>query len=144
MRLTQLRNSRAAVRFRHFRRTRPFWGGLLVIVAGLEIGFLPLGPTDELIRAGHDAGIGLACAAALVLMGALILALPSQRVVAGLLAVGVSLASFVLSNLGGFAVGMLLGVVGGSLAVGWVPDLSAFPASRRFRFRRAHRGWADG
>jgi hypothetical protein len=136
MHLTQLRSSRAVLAFRRFRRTRPFWGGLLVIIAGVEIGTLPLGPTDDLIKAGPNPGIGLACATALLLMGALILALPSQRVVAGLVAVGVSLASFVLSNLGGFAVGMLLGVVGGSLAVGWVPDLSVF--------QRSERRWARG
>jgi hypothetical protein len=136
MHLTRLRNSPAVVWFRHFRRTRPFWGGLLVLIAGVEIGTLPLGPTDDLIKAGPNTGIGLACAGALLLMGVLILALPSQRVVAGLVAVGVSLASFVLSNLGGFAVGMLLGVVGGSLAVGWVPDLGAF--------QRSERRWARG
>ena len=144
MHLTQLRNSPLMLRFRRFRRTRPFWAGLLVLIAGVEIGLLPLGPTDELIKAGKSAAAGLACAAALLLMGVLILLLPSQRVLAGLIAVGAALASFVLSNLGGFAVGMLLGVLGGSMAVGWVPDVTAFPQGRRIRFRRAHGGWADG
>ncbi|HEY2833974.1 MAG TPA: DUF6114 domain-containing protein [Sporichthyaceae bacterium] len=144
MHLTQLRNSPPVLRFRRFRRSRPFWGGLLVVIAGLELGALPIGPTDALIKAGKSAGAGLACAGLLLLMGVVILIVPSQRIVAGLIAVGASLASFVLSNLGGFVIGMLLGVLGGSLAVGWVPDLTAFPRSRGTWFRRAHGGWADG
>jgi hypothetical protein len=144
MHLTQLRNSPPVLRFRRFRRSRPFWGGLLVVIAGLELGALPIGPTDALIKAGKSAGAGLACAGLLLLMGVVILIVPSQRIVAGLIAVGASLASFVLSNLGGFVIGMLLGVLGGSLAVGWVPDLTAFPRSRGTWFRRTHGGWADG
>jgi hypothetical protein len=136
MHLSDMRSSRPVMWFRRFRHTRPFWGGLLVLIAGVEIGTLPLGPTDDLIKAGPNAGIGLACAGALLLMGVLILVLPSQRILAGLVAVAVSLASFVLSNLGGFAVGMLLGVVGGSLAVGWVPDLAVFA--------RSEKRWARG
>jgi Family of unknown function (DUF6114) len=136
MHLTQLRKSQPVLRFRRFRRSRPFWGGLLVLIAGLEVGALPIGPTDTLIKAGKSAGAGLACAALLLGMGLVILILPSQRIVAGLIAVGASLASFVLSNLGGFAIGMLMGVLGGSLAVGWVPDLSVY--------RDSDRRWADG
>jgi hypothetical protein len=122
----QVRGGTVLRRFRQFRRTRPFWGGVLVIAAGVEVGMLPLGPTDALVRAGVNTVAGLACAALLVLMGAVILAAPSQRIVAGVIAVGTSLASFLLSNLGGFVVGMLLGILGGSLAVGWVSDLDRF------------------
>jgi hypothetical protein len=43
-----------------------------------------------------------------------------------MIAVGTSLASFLLSNLGGFVIGMLLGILGGSMAVGWVPDIERF------------------
>ena len=112
-----------AAGFRRFRRTRPFWAGVLILAAGIELAILPLGPTDALIRAGVSAAAGLACALLLLLMGIVIIALPSQRIVAGLIAVAAALASFVLSNLGGFVVGMMLGVLGGSMAVGWVPDL---------------------
>jgi hypothetical protein len=120
----RLGTARAA--FRRFRRTRPFWAGVLILVGGIELAILPLGPTDALIRAGVSAAAGLACALLLVLMGVVVLALPSQRIVAGLVAVAAALASFVLSNLGGFVVGMLLGVLGGSMAVGWVPDLDRY------------------
>ena len=62
-------------------------------------------------------------------MALLVLFLPSQRIVAGLIAVVVSLCSFPLSNLGGFVIGMLLGILGGSMAVGWVPDKAAMRKS---------------
>jgi len=125
------RSSPAVAAFRRFRYTRPFWGGLLVLIAGVEIGLLPLGPTDALIRAGVNATAGLACAALLLVVGVVILAMPSQRLVAGLVAVVASLVSYPLSNLGGFVVGMLLGILGGSMAVGWVPDARRRPRRAR-------------
>ena len=117
-----LRSAGPVRAFRRFRETRPFWGGLLVLAAGLEIGVLPLGPTQELIHAGEGAFAGLACGALLLVTGAVVVLAPSQRLVASLLAAVVSLASFVLTNLGGFVIGMLLGVLGASMAFGWVPD----------------------
>jgi len=121
-----LRASTPVRRFREFRWTRPFWAAVLVGVAAGEQAVLPVGPTDALIKAGSSAFLGLICAAALALMALVILFLPSQRVVAGLIAVVVSLCSFPLSNLGGFVIGMLLGILGGSMAVGWVPDKTLF------------------
>ncbi|MGQ0632001.1 MAG: DUF6114 domain-containing protein [Sporichthyaceae bacterium] len=123
--LAQVRASVPVAAFRGFRRTRPFWGGLLVIAAALIIGYLPFGPTDDLIRAGSSAAAGLFAAVVLGVLGLVILLIPSQRILAGLAAVLVSLAAFVLSNLGGFVVGMLAGILGGSMAVGWVPDTRA-------------------
>ncbi|MGI8679655.1 MAG: DUF6114 domain-containing protein [Jatrophihabitans sp.] len=120
------RNTVPLRRFRRFRNTRPFWGGLFVLAAGVVIAVLPIGPTDQLIHAGKGVFAGAACGLLLLLMGAVIWFLPSQRLIAGTIAVLVSLASFVLSNLGGFVVGMLLGILGGSLAFGWVPDRQTY------------------
>ncbi|WP_187776174.1 DUF6114 domain-containing protein [Antrihabitans cavernicola] len=109
-------------RFRRFRWSRPFWGGLFVIFGGLVIGWLPLGPITTIIHTGVGGWAGFACAALLIAMGLFILLAPSQRVLASIVAVVVALASFPLSNLGGFVVGMMAGVIGGSLAFGWTPD----------------------
>lgn len=111
--------------FRWFRYTRPFWGGVLVLIAGLEIAFWPLSPVDDLVRAGKGVWAGLAVAAVLLLMGAVILLLPSQRHAASVIAAIASVASFPLSNLGGWVVGMLLGILGSALAFGWSPDAKA-------------------
>ena len=141
--LAAVRASRPVRRFREFRWTRPFWAAVLIGVAAAEQAVLPVGPTDALIKAGSSAFLGLICAAVLALMALVILFLPSQRIVAGVIAVGVSLGSFPLSNLGGFVLGMLLGILGGSMAVGWVPDKALFresgmrkSAGRRLRIRR--------
>ena len=134
--LARLRVSTPVRRFREFRWTRPFWAAVLVAISGIEMAILPFGPTDARIQAGANAFLGLICSVVLLLMALVLLALPSQRVVAGLIAVGVSLCSFPLTNLGGFVLGMLLGILGGSMAVGWVPDRSAVRHPRRQRARK--------
>jgi hypothetical protein len=55
----------------------------------------------------------------MVLCGLLLLFHPLQRVFYSVLAVLLALGSWITSNLGGFFVGMLLGLVGGSLAFAW-------------------------
>ena len=109
-------------KFRWFRWTRPFYGGIMVVFAGLVIGWLPLGPVTTIIHAGIGGWAGYACALILIAMGLFILFVPSQRMVASVDAVIVGLASFPLSNLGGFVVGMMSAVLGGSWAFGWVPN----------------------
>ncbi len=109
-------------RFRRFRWTRPFWGGLLVLFAGLVIGYIPLGPIAVIVHAGVGGVAGFACALILIAMGLFIWFGQSQRLLAAIVAVVVSLASFPLSNFGGFIVGMMSGIIGGCLTFGWVPD----------------------
>lgn len=112
--------------FRTFRWTRPFWGALFVGAGGLIIGALPLGPTDDLIHVGYGLFAGEVCAVLLLAMAAVLLFFPEQRKIAAVVAVLASLASFPLSNLGGFVIGMMAGIIGGSLAFGWVPDKKTF------------------
>ncbi len=112
-------------RFRRFRWTRPFWGGLLVLFAGLVIGYIPLGPIAVIVHAGVGGVAGFACALILIAMGLFIWFGQSQRLLAAIVAVVVSLASFPLSNFGGFIVGMMSGIIGGCLTFGWVPDKPA-------------------
>jgi hypothetical protein len=57
-----------------------------------------------------------------VLCGALVWVSPSQRIFYGILGNAAAVYSIVSVNLGGFVVGMLLGIIGGSLAASWVPD----------------------
>ncbi|MBE1564963.1 putative membrane protein [Nonomuraea africana] len=57
----------------------------------------------------------------MMILGVLLWLQPGQRVFLGVVAMLLSLASFIYSNLGGFLVGMSLGLVGGALAVAWTP-----------------------
>ncbi|MEV0999950.1 DUF6114 domain-containing protein [Nonomuraea sp. NPDC050202] len=105
-----------------WRRSRPFWGGLFIVVAGLELLSIPLA-LDALPVAVMSGAVGAGYLIALVLIiaGVLVWLQPGQRVFLGLIAVLLSMASFVYSNLGGFLLGMLLGLLGGMLVMAWTP-----------------------
>src|SRR5437870_13706889 len=57
----------------------------------------------------------------LLLCGLLVWVTPAQRIFYGILGATVSVAALIGLNLGGFFVGMLLGIVGGALAFSWSP-----------------------
>jgi hypothetical protein len=123
---------RAARSWRQWRYTRPFWGGLLVLVAGLEILLSERGPLPIIVHIGLQGIAGYIIPAVIVLLGVLLLFNPAQRTFYSLLAVLLALSSWITSNLGGFFVGMLLGVVGGSLAFAWrLRDGLEEPSRRR-------------
>ncbi|MET9323619.1 DUF6114 domain-containing protein [Streptomyces sp. NPDC003038] len=109
-------------RWRRWRRSRPFWGGLFAILAGAEICVLPLAPLKVMLQQGV-AGIPS------VLMGIIMIVLgltawfsPPQRSLAGVLTTLIATGALVLSNLGGFLIGTLLGIVGGGLMFAWQPS----------------------
>lgn len=109
-----------------WRRSRPFWGGLLVLLAGLELLSIPFA-TQALPLVIQSGAVGATYLISLVLiiLGLMIWLQPGQRAFLGVVAVLVSIASFVYANLGGFLLGMLLGLVGGALAVAWSPGQAA-------------------
>ena len=109
----------AARAWRSWRHTRPFWGGLLVLVAGLEILLTERAPLPIMVHIGLQGIAGFIIPAVMVLLGLLLLFNPAQRMFYSVLAVLLALSSWITSNLGGFFVGMLLGVLGGSLAFAW-------------------------
>ncbi|MBD3934318.1 hypothetical protein IF129_22490 [Streptomyces chumphonensis] len=124
---------RARTAFRRWRRTRPFWGALWTGLGGFVILFLPMAPLGKILQVGVGGIAGMAGGVLLMAMALLILLMPGQRHTAGVIAVIAGVASFPLSNLGGFVVGMVLAVLGGSMAFGWLPER---PARRWRRFRR--------
>jgi hypothetical protein len=121
--------------WRHWRRTRPFWGGLLVILGGAEILLSEKGPLPLIIHIGLQGLAGYLIPTIMVLCGLLLLFHPVQRTFYSLLAVLLALGSWITSNLGGFFVGMLLGLVGGSLAFAWQHRDQPGPGKRRRRPR---------
>lgn len=105
--------------FRHWRRTRPFWAGLFTIVGGTEILLVPLVPLPILIHEGIAGISGLLMGALMVVMGLSLWFAPHFKAFAGIATILFSLASFVTSNFGGLLIGMLLGIIGGPLALAW-------------------------
>ena len=135
--------------FRIWRRSRPFWGGLLLLLAGLEMLAIPLlselahAPVKVIIYIGIGGVFGVLIGSLLVACGLLSWFHPSQRVFYAIAGVLLAVVSFVATNLGGFFVGMLLGVTGGSLSFAWAPVAGREPAARRHR-RPRHDDPSDG
>jgi hypothetical protein len=109
-------------RFTRWRRTRPFWGGLLIILAGLEIFLTEKAPLRVIVHVGLQGVAGYAIPVVLVLLGVLLWVNPAQRLFYSLVAAVLVLASWLTSNLGGFLLGLLIGIIGAALAFGWVPQ----------------------
>ena len=112
---------RARLAFRRWRRSRPFWGGFLVVLGGAEITFTEKAPFEVVVHVGLYGLAGYLLPVILVLCGFLTLFNPQQRTFYSVLSVLLSLGTWLTSNLGGFLIGMLLGIIGGSLAFGWAP-----------------------
>jgi Family of unknown function (DUF6114) len=124
-RLDDDRFSRARVSFRNWRGNRPFWGGLLTLIAGLPIAYFPyanLTLGSLTVRMATTAGAGsLIIGILLVVLGLTMWFQPVSRVFAGVAAILLALVSLVVSNFGGFLIGFLLGLIGGGLGVSWAP-----------------------
>ncbi|WP_328409634.1 DUF6114 domain-containing protein [Streptomyces violaceus] len=122
--------------FRRWRAGRPFWGGLLLALGGAEVLLTLKASLDVILHVGMQGLAGYLFPAVMLLCGVLILFNPSQRLFYSVIGVLVSLATWMTSNLGGFFVGMLLGIVGSCLTFGWLPDQEP-RVSRRQRRRAA-------
>lgn len=112
----------ARQRFRTWRRRRPFVGGVLIALSGIEMFFsgqLDFGHIH--IQLGIEGLQATVIPIALVLLGVLAIAMPAHHVFYGIIALAVALYSLVGVNLGGFVVGMLLACIGGVLVVAWMP-----------------------
>ncbi|MEV0986150.1 DUF6114 domain-containing protein [Streptomyces sp. NPDC049949] len=108
-------------RLRTWRRTRPFWGGLLIVLGGAELLLVPLSPLTVLVSLGPGGIAAIGIGAALVVAGLSLWFLPQARAYVSVHALLLSVLSFPATNLGGFLVGMLLGIAGSAMAFGWTP-----------------------
>jgi Family of unknown function (DUF6114) len=113
--------------WRTWRRRRPFWGGLLLFLAGLELVTLPLsgvlihGGLKLVIYIGIGGVFGVLIGALLIACGVALLVDPVHRSFYGIAGIILGIVSFPASNLGGFFIGMLLAIVGGALGFAWSP-----------------------
>ncbi|MFH8367499.1 DUF6114 domain-containing protein [Streptomyces sp. NPDC018031] len=109
------------LRWRRWRRSRPFWGGLVTVAAGAEISSIPLAPLKVMVLQGVTGIVSVLIGLVLIVLGLSAWFAPHHRGLAGVLAVLVAAAALVLSNLGGFFLGTIAGVIGGSLIFAWQP-----------------------
>ncbi|MEV0092741.1 DUF6114 domain-containing protein [Streptomyces sp. NPDC050738] len=106
---------------RAWRRTRPFWAGLLLILGGLELLLVPLSPLTILVSLGLGGIAAIGIGLALMVAGAFLWFLPHTRHYVSINALILSVLSFAATNLGGFLLGMGLGIAGSAMGFSWNP-----------------------
>ncbi|MCZ0971977.1 DUF6114 domain-containing protein [Streptomyces albulus] len=104
--------------FRRWRRTRPFWAGLLLLLGGAELVLVPLSPLTVLVSLGLGGLAALGIGLALMVAGVFLWCTPAAHHYVSINALILSVLSFAATNLGGFLVGMGLGIAGSALGFG--------------------------
>lgn len=108
-------------RLRAWRRTRPFWGGLLLVLGGTELLLVPLSPLTVLVSLGLGGLAAIGIGLALIAAGLFLWFLPHTRHYVSVNALLLSVLSFAATNLGGFLAGTVLGIAGSAMGFGWTP-----------------------
>jgi hypothetical protein len=114
-------------RWRSWRRSRPFWGGLLLVLAGLELFAIPLsgvlihGAIKLVIYIGIGGVFGVLIGALLILAGLMTWFNATHKTFYSIAGIVLGIVSFPASNLGGLFLGMLLAIIGGAIAFAWTP-----------------------
>ncbi|MCP3816889.1 DUF6114 domain-containing protein [Streptomyces sp. A3M-1-3] len=115
--------------FRAWRGARPYYAGLFTALSGVPIAYLPYAD----LQLGHvTLTMATTAGAGSLIIGVLLFTLGMTmwfhqivRVFAGVATILLALVSIPVSNLGGFFVGLLLGLLGGALSIAWVPGAPA-------------------
>ncbi|MGW0364586.1 DUF6114 domain-containing protein [Streptomyces sp. NPDC002990] len=94
----------------------------MAILAGVEICVLPLAPLKVMLQQGVAGIPSVLLGVVMIVLGLTAWFSPPQRSLAGVLTTLIATAALVLSNLGGFLIGTLLGIVGGGLMFAWQPS----------------------
>ncbi|MGC9380783.1 DUF6114 domain-containing protein [Streptomyces sp. MH13] len=121
--------TRLRLRFRAWRGSRPFWAGLFTALGGIPIAYFPYATLKlgnmSIAMATTGGAASLIIGVLLITLGMTLWFQQATRIFAGVAAIMLALVSLVVSNIGGFLVGFLLAMVGGALALSWVPDKEA-------------------
>ncbi|WP_216657145.1 DUF6114 domain-containing protein [Brevibacterium sp. CT2-23B] len=107
--------------FKHWRRQRPFIGGVLAVLGGIELFFsgqLDLGNMQ--IQFGIEGLQATVVPIAIVVLALLSIFRPTHHVFYGIIALVLAVYSLIGVNLGGFIIGMLLSTIGAILIVAWM------------------------
>lgn len=122
-----IRRAGRGVRFYMWRHTRPFQGGLLMIVHGL----LTLAPGFLLLKLAILPGVNLYASLVigclLIGMGLITLTSPHFAQITGAMGIVLALSTLIVA-LGGLVIGLPLGLQGAALAIAWRPNAKSASA----------------
>ena len=104
--------------FKKWRNQRPVWGATLTLLAGLLILYIPLQLYAIALIPGSLVFIGFLFAGLTLIIGTLAYIYPQFSTVFGVITIFLSVLS-IMGALGGFIVGTILGIVGGSFLIAW-------------------------
>jgi len=121
----------AWVWFRAWRRTRPFWGGLWCILAGLWIIRAMNFSLGLALTGGWSYAAGYVMGGGLALFGLVAWFAPHFKSLAGLVGFLIALGAFPAANLGGYLLGSVLGIIGSSMVWAWGEKKPRTPRGRR-------------
>lgn len=105
-----------------WRRSRPFWGCLILALGGWSVMKPMVGASFQMV-----VHMGMRGASPYILGGGMIVAalvalfLPAQRHFPAIMALAFSVLSLPFANLGGWIIGMVLGIIGAGLVFAWTP-----------------------
>src|SRR5699024_7951441 len=108
-------------RFKHWRRQRPFIGGVLTALGGIELFFsgqLDMGNLQ--IQFGIEGLQATIIPIALLALGISVIFRPTHHIFYVIIALVLAVYSLIGVNLGGFLLGMLLSTIGAILVVAWM------------------------
>ncbi len=107
-------------RFATWRGQRPFWGGAIMCVGALVVGWVPAHLAMMIaIIPGSIAFVGLIFAALMALCGTFSVLKPQLSGFLGWFGMVLSVLSIMGGALGGFFIGTIVGVTGGAMLVAW-------------------------
>lgn len=113
-------------RFSRWRKQRPFGAGLLMILAGIVImapAYLSFELSNIQIQISAMGGVStLVIGILLITCGLMCWFRGEGRILAGVAALILSILALWQSNFGGFGIGLILGLIGGALALAWDPQ----------------------
>ncbi|WHY79103.1 DUF6114 domain-containing protein [Neobacillus sp. WH10] len=110
-------------RFKNWRARRPFLGATLCVLSGLIILYVPAQLYELAATPGNMLFVGFFLGGLTLLMGVLSYIMPRLSPLLGILAIFASVLS-IMGALGGFLIGTILGIIGGSMLIAWKPVIA--------------------
>jgi VIT1/CCC1 family predicted Fe2+/Mn2+ transporter len=111
-------------KFKNWRAKRPFTGGILCILSGIIILWVPAQLYEVAAAPGSMIVVGLLLGGLTLLMGVLSFIMPKLSTLLGTIAILTASLS-IMGALGGFLIGTILGIIGGSFCIAWKPEYNS-------------------